>query len=209
MIYDEYIEINEDIKVKIPLMSEILKDKDSEQNYYTLVSIITASPNDYKVMLDDNGIDYSKIDDYTMFLLLSGMLSIVDTSMLFGDFSFQGFEQVVNTENGQTMLVKAILDDKAEDGVKYIVIDKLIHSQIANTVRLINGMKKNTIKSGNEENTKYQIEKERKKLKRNRKKKQESQLDPLILALVNTEEFKYNFNQIGRASCRERVLRLV
>ena len=94
------------------------------------------------------------------------------------------------------MLVKAILDDKAEDGVKYIVIDKLIHSQIANTVRLINGMKKNTIKSGNEENTKYQIEKERKKLKRNRKKKQESQLDPLILALVNTEEFKYNFNQV-------------
>ena len=55
-------------------------------------------------------------------------------------------------------------------------------------------MEKVSHKPGNESARKYLLEKERKKQKRNAGKKREPYLEKLVVALVNTNEFPYDYD---------------
>ncbi len=87
-----------------------------------------------------------------------------------------------NTQNGTV-----VLHDK-ESG---ITIDRAIHGQIAAVLRKVHHLEKNHRKPGNEEAKKYMLERARIKAKRHRK--HESQLEALIVAMVNAKEYKYDF----------------
>ena len=64
---------------------------------------------------------------------------------------------------------------------------------MTDAIRKINLFEKVKYKPGNESAKKYLLEKERKKQKRNAKKPYEPYLEKLVVALVNTEEFPYNY----------------
>ena len=51
-----YINIVPNLSIRIPTVGEILEDED---NYYSIVSSLTASPFQYMVQLDDMAIDYT------------------------------------------------------------------------------------------------------------------------------------------------------
>ena len=74
-----------------------------------------------------------------------------------------------------------------------VEIDRLIYNDLADTIRKINLFEKVKSKPGNESAKKYLLEKERKKQKRNARKPYEPYLEKLVIALVNTEEFPYNY----------------
>lgn len=74
-----------------------------------------------------------------------------------------------------------------------VEINKLIYSDLADLIRKINLFEKVKSKPGNESARKYLLEKERKKQKRNAKKPYEPYLEKLVIALVNTEEFPYDY----------------
>ena len=68
--------ITKTLSVKHPTVQEVL-DIDKEHNgyfsedvYYTWVNIFTCNPYDYMVYLDDKKIDYEKIDNFDLFILL-------------------------------------------------------------------------------------------------------------------------------------------
>lgn len=182
LLYQREYPINDNIKIMIPTVGEVL---DCEDAYYGAVSMLTAMPIDMMVQLDDAGIDFAEINEYELFLLLFNALKESDTSLIFGDLDLTKFRLAKNNDNGTVVLI-----DRDND----IVIDRAIHGRIADALRKINHLEKNNRKPGNEAAKKYMIERARVKQKRALKHKHESQLESLIVAMVNTEQFKYGFD---------------
>lgn len=184
LLYKTQIDVNDSIHIMIPTVGEVV---DNEDEYYGVVSALTAMPIDMMVQLDDMGIDFSVINEYELFLMLFGGLKEQDTSLVFGTLDLSKFAPALNEQNGQVVLV-----DREHD----IVIDRLIHNRIATILRNLHHIEKDIHKPGNEEGKRYMIEKARKKQKRDRNRTQESQLESLIVAMVNAEQFKYDFDTV-------------
>ena len=176
------IDIVPKLSVRIPTVGEILEDEDS---YYNITSSLTASPFQYMVQLDDMGIDYTTITDYELFMMLFPMYAKSDLSIVFGDLDTSDFDVYINQQDD----TKFIYSPKNN-----IIIDELIYNDLTDTIRKINLFEKVKSKPGNESAKKYLLEKERKKQKRNAKKKHEPYLEKLVIALVNTSEFPYNYD---------------
>lgn len=189
LLYKKEYAINDSIHVRIPKVGDIL-DHD-ESAYYGMVSMLTAMPIDFMVQLDDAGIDFTTINDYELFLLLFQSLKEQDTSLIFGDLDLRPFNTAINEQNGQFMLLNQ------ETGVR---IDRAIHGQIATVLRKIHHLKKDIRKPGNKEAKEYMIERARAKMRRNRNRATGSQLEELIVALVNTEQCHYGFEGIRELS---------
>lgn len=184
LLFKKECKINDRISVMIPTVGEIV---DNEDTYYELVFALTAMPIDSMVQLDEIGIDYTTINEYELFLLLFPGLKDRDTSMVFGDLDLSKFEMGINEQNGNIVLV---------DSENDIVIDRAIHGQISSILRKIHNIEKDTRKPANEEARKFLLERARTKLRRKRNKPRESMLEPLIISMVNTEQFKYDFNGV-------------
>ena len=180
LLYQKQYAINDSIKIVIPKVGEII---DNEDNYYSLVSIITAMPIDMMVQLDDVGIDFTSINDYELFLLMFPGLKAQDTHLVFGDLDLSKFNMAINNENEEVVLL-----DSEHD----IVIDRAIHNKIATVLRKIHHIEKNNRKPANADAKEYMIKRAREKMKRANRSK-ESQLEQLIIAMVNTEQYKYDF----------------
>ena len=181
LLYAREYPINDSIKVIIPKVGEIL---DNEDAYYGLVSALTSMPIDMMVQLDDIGIDFTEINDYELFLLLFNGIREQDTHLVFGDLDLTRFQLAVNQQNGNIILL-----DQERD----IRIDVEIYRQIAAALRKIHNLEKNRRKPGNADAKEYMLRRAREKQKRKKNRKTESQLESLIVAMVNTEQFKYGF----------------
>lgn len=82
LLYKHEYAINDKIKILIPTIGEIL---DKEDEYYSLVSLLTAMPIDLMAQLDDIGIDFTQINEYELFLILFEGIKSQDASLIFGD----------------------------------------------------------------------------------------------------------------------------
>ena len=180
-LYRRTIPINDKIEVCVPYVGEILQ---CEDEYYSMVSLFTAMPIDYMVQLDDAGIDFTTINEWQMFLLFFQGLKTRNTSMVLGKLDLSKFDIGVNEQNGHVVLI-----DTEHD----IRIDRALHGQIADTLRKIHHLEKNRRKPANGDAKKYMLERARKKMKRRQNRVEDSQLEALIIAMVNTEQFKYDF----------------
>ncbi len=188
LLYQRSVPVTDKISVVIPSVGEVI---DNEDTYYGLVNIMTAIPIDMMVPLDDAGIDFTKISDYELFLLLFRELQEQDTSLLFGDLDLKKFTLSVNGQNGDFALI---------DGENGIRIDKGVYWQIAATLRKIHHLEKNRRRPANEEAKAYLLERARIKMARDKKRMKDSQLESLIIAMVNTEQFKYDFDSVRTLS---------
>lgn len=184
LLYKRSVKINDGIEIIIPTVGEVI---DNEDDYYSAVTALTAMPIDMMVQLDDMGIDFAECGEYDLFLILSKSLRELDLSLVFGGFDFSKLKLSVNQTNGLLVL---------RDEESGVLIDPAVHAQIAETLRKIHHLTKNRKKAGNQEAKKYMLERARKKQKRAKSKKQNSQLEQLITAVVNAEQFKYNFEEV-------------
>ena len=181
MLYQRQYTVNDAIKIVIPTVGEII---DCEDDYYNMVFLLTAMPIDLMVQLDDAGIDFAEINEYELFLLMFQGLKSRDTHLIFGDLSLESFELAVNPKNKMV-----VLRDEKND----IIIDRAIHGQISRVLRKIHHLEKNRRKPANQEAKEYMLRRAREKMLRHKNRAQESQLEPLIVAMVNTEQYKYDF----------------
>lgn len=188
LLYQKEYPINDSIKIIIPTVGEII---DNEDDYYNLVTVLTAMPIDLMVQLSDAGIDFTEINDYDLFLLMFAGIQAQDTHLVFGDLDLSKFELSVNTQNGNIVL---------RDEANGITIDRAIQGKIAGVLRKIHHLEKNRRKPANKEAKEYMLERARAKMQRNRNRKQDSQLESLIIAMVNTEQYKYDFERTRELS---------
>lgn len=187
LINKRKVEILPNLTIKIPTVDEVLSD---EQLYYETASVLVLSPYQYMVQLDDAGIDFSSISDYELFLMLFPIFAQGDLSAVFGDIDTKDFK-AFEGENGKKFL-------RSESN--NITIDELVYNDIANTIRKIYMFEKESYKAGNEHARKYLLDKERRKLKRLKNKKYEPQFEKLVIALVNTKEFPYDYESCMKLS---------
>ena len=150
-IFSSNVEITPKLIIHVPTVGEVL---DQEDLYFTLVSVMTSSPFQFMVQLDDIGIDYTSITSYEMFLIFFPSLIQNDLSILFENIDTSDFELFYNNENGTRVLYSPSQD---------IVIDELIYNQVASTLRKMNFLKVDRRKPANEAAKEYLVEKERKK----------------------------------------------
>ena len=183
ILYKKQYPINEHIKLEIPTVGDILEQEDI---YYSLVSMITATAYDMMVQLDDIGIDFAEITDYELFLIIFNALKMQDTSLIFGSLDFRKFSAMVNPQNNMVVLRNAETN---------AVIDRAIHDQICQALRKIHHLKRNNRKPANGASKKYMLQRTREKMKRKKNRTEDSRLEELIVALVNTEQFHYGFEE--------------
>lgn len=183
LLYKHDYKITDDVSIVIPTVGEILNDEDA---YYGIVSSVVAMPIDMCVQLYDVGIDFTEINEYDLFLMMLGGFKELDTSLVFKDIDLKNFQIAKSEKNDQLVLI-----DQEHD----IVIDRAVYDRSATLLRKIHGYEKDTRTMGNEDAKKYFIERARKKLKRSSRNK-DSQLEPLIVAMVNTEQFKYDYDGV-------------
>ncbi len=181
LLYKQEYAINEHIRIQIPTVGEVL---DNEDDYYTMVTMLTAMPVDMMVQLDDIGVDFTAINEYELFLILFNALKDKDTSLIFGGLDLKPFRSAVNPQNNTIVL------RNKETGV---VIDRGIQGQIASVLRKIHNLKRNNRKPANQEAREYMLQRAREKMRRRSKRVNDSQLEELIVAMVNTEQYHYGF----------------
>lgn len=181
LLYQRQYKINDAISITIPTVEEIINN---EEEYYALISTITAMPIDFMVQLDSIGIDFTSISEYDLFLLMFETIKSKDTTLIFGNLDLTKFEIAVNEQNGTMVLI---------DRENEIVIDRAIHNQIAAVLRKMHHLEKNRRKPANEEAKKYMLKRAKEKQRRNRNRTTDSHLESLIVAMVNTEQYKFDF----------------
>jgi len=179
LLYEHEYKITDKIKVLIPTVGDILHNEDA---YYSAVSMLTAMPVDMMCQLEDAGIDFTKISAFELFMLLFHGLKEMDTSLVFGDLDMKKFV-MMSDETGNIVLL-----DREND----IVIDRGIHAMIATVLRRLHHLEQNRRKPGNEEAKRFMLRRAREKAARNKNRSVDSQLESLIVAMVNTEQYKYN-----------------
>ena len=187
------VQITDQLSLRIPTVGEILEN---ESAYFSLVSIMTSTPFQYMVQLDDIGIDYTTITDYEMFRLLFPVYAQQDTSVIFGDVYLKDIALYHDNSTDLDVLYSPA------SGIK---IDELVYYNMAKAMRQVNCIKYERKKPKGEHTRKYLLEKERRHLKnlertRKRKEFEQSEFEKLIIALVNNESFKYNYESIRNLS---------
>lgn len=181
--------INPYISVKVPTVGEVMEN---ENGYFNAVTAITATPYDMMLELEDAGIPFDKISEWDLFLMNFESLKETDTHLIFGDLDLRGFKPATHVKSGEQVLW---------DSKKNLVIDTVIYEDICEVLCKILAMERKNKKPANKDAKEYMLEKARKKRKRmlreyKKNKFHGSFLDPVILSLVCTPEFPYDFETI-------------
>lgn len=184
--------INDKITIHQPTVREIKEF--GEKDYYSMVTTLCSIPSDMKSVLYDMGIDYNTYPDFNLFVLLSQQFSVEQTRLLFGDIDFSKMVLAVNPINEEPCLV--CVDENGEIIQDGIIIDRLVYSSMIQYVRKMHGIVPQVDHATNSYTRKMLVDDDRQRRERNKNKKFTSTLLPIIVSLINTEEFKYNSHNI-------------
>lgn len=176
----------------------------NEAEYFSVAQTLCATPSSMKVALDDMKLDYMKVDDFQLFMMLCSSLTPDKTRPLLGDLDLTKFKPYSRGENEEVVLANGEFD---EDG-NPIIINSIIYEILVAYIRKMHGFKKQVDKAGNAITRKILINEARKEAKRNADKPYKSFLVPLVSSLQGrqgyTKEYICNMglyefmNQINR-----------
>lgn len=174
--------INDHITIHIPTLGEIAEY--GEDEYFSLIQQFTQTPSDICYQLWDIGVDFTTVDDFQLFSQLSiKTLPIESTSIIFGNLAF---DSLVLSEKGTALAHPS--------GSWYM--DELTFLYIAEVLRSIHFFEKNVLIPANESTKMVLIEDARDAAAIRERSSHGSYLKNLTSAMVNSEGFKYNHEQV-------------
>ena len=169
---DDYV-INEYITITQPTIDQIVRY--GEASYFSMVHTLTAIPSDMKsIIWDQMQLDWTKIEDFELFMILSQTLTPDKTGILFGDLDFSKLRPFNNNQNDEVVLANK------ETG---LIIDKLIYTRIANYLRKLHGITSKPEKAKGKRAKQAMIDEDRRIREFNKDKPFKSFLMPLISSL--------------------------
>lgn len=169
---DDYV-INEYITITQPTIDQIVRY--GEAPYFSMVHTLTAIPSDMKsIIWDQMQLDWTKIEDFELFMILSQTLTPDKTGILFGDLDFSKLRPFNNNQNDEVVLANK------ETG---LIIDKLIYTRIANYLRKLHGITPKPEKAKGKRAKQAMIDEDRRIREFNKDKPFKSFLMPLISSL--------------------------
>lgn len=148
----------------------------NEADYFSMAQTLCATPSSMKVALDDMKLDYMKVDDFQLFMMLCSSLTPDKTKLLLGDLDLTKFKPYSMGETDGVVLANGQVD---EDG-NPVVINSIIYEILVTYIRKMHGFKKQVDKAGNAITRKILINEDRKAAERNKNKPYKSFLRPII-----------------------------
>lgn len=188
LIKGEPYRITDVVSVNNPLLGQIAQF--GEQRYFGLLTQICATSFDYRLSLEEAGVDYLTVSDWEMFYNSYLALPYEETQLLIPNVDFTKLRPARVNENGEVALV-----DK--DGK--IIINEYVYLEMVEFIRKCHGFERNYKVPGNKMARNIYMREAREaaeRAKRNKNKPFDSYLEPLISALCNSEGFKYNFDTV-------------
>ena len=155
-----------------------------EQRFFSTFFTLCSIPSDMKSALWDANLDFMKVTDWQLFLMLSRNFNKEDTSLFFGDIDFQSMEMMKYPETDEVVLT---------DG--NVCITEASYQTFIPYVREMIGYVMKREKAGNKFTKMILIEEDRQNRERNANKPFSSSLLPIVISLVNTEEFSYKYDE--------------
>lgn len=196
------IKIANGITLYQPTIGDIANYNEAE--YFSMAQTLTASPSTMKVALDDMKLDYMKVEDFQLFMMLCQSLTPDKTKPLLGDLDLTKFRPHQLKDSDEVVLI----NEQADENGKPIVMNSIIYEVLVTYIRKMHGFTKQVDKAGNAITRKVLIDEDRKAAQRNKDKPYKSFLVPLVSSLQGrqgyTKEYICNMglyefmNQINR-----------
>lgn len=196
------IKIANGITLYQPTIGEIANYNEAE--YFSIAQTLCSTPSTMKVTLDDMGLDYMKIDDFQLFMMLCQSLTLDKTKPLLGDLDLTKFKPYSVGETEEVVLANGEIDENGNP----IIINPIIYEILVTYIRKMHNFKKQVDKAGNALTRKILIDEDRKNAERNKDKPYKSFLVPLVSSLQGRQGYTreyicnmglYEFmNQINR-----------
>ena len=168
---DPYV-VNKYITIYQPTIGDIINY--GEKAYYNMVQTITAIPSEMKSSLFDMGLDWNKIEDFQLFIMLANSLSQTQTKIILGDIDLQRMKPFENPQNGDVVL---------KDPITGAIIDELAYKTISAYLCKMHNLTKKVEKAGNKYTKQVLIDEDRQKKEYAAKQPYKSFLMPLISAI--------------------------
>lgn len=158
-----------------------------ERDYWSMIYTLTSVGADMKFQLFDIGVDYTQIGDFELFynLLCRGFIND-KTRIIFGDLDFTKFQMYKKQDESITMY----------DAESNIEIDEYTYLLITDVLRKMHGLKRNDQLPANESTKQILIDDARDEYNMNKNKEYHSQLKNMVSAMINSEGFKYNHDEV-------------
>ena len=159
-----------------------------EQQYYSVVHTLAATPSDFKAPLWDMKLDWEETTDFQFFIMLTHSLPQDKTKLLLGDVDLSKMKLYPHPENED----EVILADK-ENG---IIIDEYIYLKMAEYIRQMHGLKKNVEHAKNKRTKRALLEYDRQL----RESRSDSEYKSFLFPLVTSLKVKmgYTLDYIGQ-----------
>lgn len=202
MYFGEEFDVGNGMHILCPTIGDILTLPESDITFYQTLYIWIANPTTYRLMLWDAGVDWNKISDYELFLMLYKTSNPTVTKMLFGDGIDLGEFEILSKTYTET-------NDDGDDIEKTdytlysrqseIEISKEHYSTISSYLKAAFNIYPKVEKAKGRATKEAIIEEERMNFEAKKKKGEDrptSSLLPLVSACVNHPGFKYNLEEL-------------
>lgn len=185
--------MSEDIKIANGIVLKCPKIKDiaeyGESAYFSMAQTICATPSSMMVALDDMKLNYMKITDFELFVMLCQSLRPEATHLLLGDLDLTKFKP--HQMRGAEEVVLVYEDTKNDENP--IVISPIIYEVLVTYIRKMHGFKKEVKKAGNEITRKQLIRLARQDAEMAKNKTHESFLRPVISAVKCRQGYSMDY----------------
>jgi len=185
--------MSEDIKIANGIVLKCPKIRDvaefGESDYFHMVQTLCATPSSMMVQLDDMKLNYMKVKDFELFMMLCQSLTPKITHLLLGDLDLTKFKP---RPYGQTEEVVLVYEG-TENDEHPIVITPIIHEVLTTYIRKMHNLKKEYRPAGNEMARKAMIRLARQDMELAKNKPHESFLRPVISAVKCRQGYSMDY----------------
>ncbi len=177
--------LTEHLRINNPTLGQIADF--GEERYWGMITELCSTSYDYRLMLDEAGIDYLDVDDWTMFRTTCLALSPDETNIIIPNIDFT---QLIAAQNRNTERV-VMINQNSE-----IILDEFTYQLMVDFVRSLHGLERNFEIPGNQAARDVFMMEAREAREMAGRKKFKSILEPMISAMCNREGFKYNYDTV-------------
>lgn len=202
MFFGEPFEVGNGMTLYIPTIGDILSLKDADQTFYSSISPWVTNPTSYRLILWQNKIDWNKISEYELFMMLYKTQIPEVTKMLFGDninfdnFQFYGKNVPTVDEEGNETIKQVVTLYDEENDIEISEDDYKIISEYYRTAFNIRPKVEKAKGKTTKENIIWEDEQNLIAKQRKGETDDGSSLLPLVSACINHPGFKYNLEEL-------------
>lgn len=172
LYFGDDIKIADGVVVRSPTIGQIVDY--GESSYFSVLQGLCATPSSMKVQLDDMKLDWMKVTDWQLFIMLCHSFKPEQTSLVLGDLDLSTLKPRPLGDTDEVVLAN---NDHT------IIINEVIYNVLVAYLRKMHGFKKQVDKAGNKMTHKVLLNLARQDAKMAQNKPYKSFLLPLVSSL--------------------------